>query len=211
MSACERDDPARHVPSAQKSLDNADYGVAIVEIKKVLKAAPNQADARFLLARALLESGNPRDAETEARKALELNYPADDALPLLLRALLVQGEYKKVVAEPDRPMTRPVARAEVETLRALAHLAMRDEKSTRAALASALAADPSYTPAKIAQVRLAMAENDLPRAMELANGVVAVAPTRHRGARSEGRAAERAGATRGGNQDIGKGGRDQAG
>ena len=177
ISACDRDDPSRYVPSAQKSLDNADYGAAIVELKKALKVAPNQADARFLLAGALLESGSPRDAETEARRALELNYAADDALPLLLRALLLQEEYKKVVAEPDRPLMRPVARAEVETLRALAHLAMRDEKSTRAALATALVADPSYTPAKIAQVRLAMAENDLPRAMELANRVVAVAPS----------------------------------
>ena len=176
MSACDRDDPARYVPSAQKSLDNADYSAAIVELKKALKVAPNQANARFLLAKALLESGSPRDAETEARKALELNYPADDALPLLLRALLREGEYKKVVAEPDRRLIRPVAHAEVETLRALAHLAMRDEKSTRAALASALVADPSYTPAKIAQVRLAMAESDLPGALELANGILAVTP-----------------------------------
>ena len=177
MSACDRDDPTRHVASAQKLLDKADYKAAIIELKSALKVAPNQADARFLLAKALLESGSPRDAETEARKALGLDYPADDALPLLLRALLAEGEYEKVVAEPDRQLMRPVARADVETLRARAYLAMRDQKSTRAALASALAADPSYHPAKIAQVRLAMAENDLPGALELANAILAATPS----------------------------------
>ena len=177
ISACDRDDPTRHIAAAQKSLDQADYKTAIIELKSALGVAPNQAEARFLLAKALLESGKPRDAETEARKALELNYPADDALPLLLRALLVAEEYQKVVAEPDRQLMRPVARADAETLRALAYLAMKDQKSTRAALASALAADPSYQPAKIAQVRLAMAENDLPGALDLASAILAAAPS----------------------------------
>lgn len=178
ISACGSGDPASYVASAQKYLARADYNAAIIELKNALKADPNRADARYFLAKALLESGSPRDAETEVRKALELKYPATDALPLLVRALLVAGEYKKAVAEPfDRKLLPSAALADVETLRGLAYLASGDRKAARAALDSALAADPDYNPAKIAQIRLAVAENNLPGALELANAILAATPS----------------------------------
>ncbi len=177
MAACGSGDPAGYVASAQKYLAKADYNAAIIELKNALTVAPNRADARFLLAKALLESGSPRDAETEARKALQFQYPTDQALPLLLRALLLAGEYKKVVGEPfDRKPMSPAALAQVDTLRALAFLAMGDRKSMRATLESALTADPDYNPAKIAQIRLAAAESDLPGALESANAILAATP-----------------------------------
>ena len=177
LSACGNGDSASYVASAQKHLAKADYGAAIIELKNALKMTPNRADARFLLAQAFLASGNPAGAETEARKAVEFGYPADQALPLLLRALLLEGEYRKVVAEPlDRRVLSPAALADADTSRGLAYLALDDRAAARTALDSALAADPGYLQAKVARVRLAAADNDVAGALEQANAILAAAP-----------------------------------
>ncbi len=177
MTACGVGDPATYVASAQKYMAKSDNNAAVIELKNALKADPNRADARYLLAKVSFETGNYADAVTEARKALDLNYPADEALPLLLRALLLQGEFRKVVTEPvDRKFGRPAVRADIETSRALAYIALDDRNAAQVALDSALAADPANLQAKAARIRLAVSANDLPGALEQANAVLSTAP-----------------------------------
>jgi thioredoxin-like negative regulator of GroEL len=48
-----------------------------IQLKNALQQDPQLAEARFLLAKALLEGGDPTGAEVELRKAQDLNYPAD--------------------------------------------------------------------------------------------------------------------------------------
>jgi putative PEP-CTERM system TPR-repeat lipoprotein len=178
LSACGSSTPASYVASARTYLAKNDYPAAIIELKNALKADPNQADARLLLAKALIDGGNPRDAETEARKVIELNYLPEQALPLLLRTLLLQGEFRKLVAEPyDGNSVQPAARVEIDTLRSLAYLALGDREAARTALESALAADKDYAPAKMVQVRLAVAQNDLPAALEIVDAILAAVPS----------------------------------
>jgi tetratricopeptide (TPR) repeat protein len=178
LSACGSSTPESYVASARTYLARNDYPAAIIELKNALKADPNQADARLLLAKALIDGGNPRDAETEARKVIELNYLPEQAVPLLLRTLLLQGEFRKLVAEPyDGKSVQPAARAEIDTLRSLAYLALGDREAARTALESALSVDKEYAPAKMVQVRLAVAHNDLPAALELVDAILAAAPS----------------------------------
>ncbi len=177
VAACNSKDATSYITSAQSYLAKSNYEAAIIELKNALKEAPNRADARFLLAKALFENGNPIDAELEARKALALKHPADDALPLLLRALLAQGAYQKILAEPVEPsVQRPQARSDIDTTRALAYFALGDRKAARGALEAALAASPDNVNARIAQARLAAAENDLPQALVLVDAILAASP-----------------------------------
>lgn len=177
LAACAKDDPVSYVDSARKYLASADYNAAIIELKNALRVAPGQADVRFMLAKALLEAGNPVDAETEARKALDLKHPEGEALPLLVRTMLVQGQYKKVVATSVDPKLEPAsARADVETSRAIAYLALGERRAARQALDAALAAQPTYAPAKLTEVRLALADGDMPRALALVDALVTAAP-----------------------------------
>ena len=112
--------------SDREVVDKADYKAAIIELKSALKVAPNQADARFLLAKALLESGSL--AMRRRRHARRLGSTTRQTMRSVASgALLAEGEYEKVVAQSDRELMRPVARADVETLRARADLAMRDQ------------------------------------------------------------------------------------
>ena len=114
LAACGRDDPASLVASARNYLAKGDPKAAIIQLKNALQEVPTSAEARFLLAKSLLESGDSVGAETEARKALDLKYPGDEAYPVLASALLQQGELRKLVAElSDQNLTSPQAKAEV--------------------------------------------------------------------------------------------------
>ena len=59
------------------------------------RQAPESGEARFLLATALLETGDAVGAETEVRKAIELKYPADEAYPAAGAALLRRENIEK--------------------------------------------------------------------------------------------------------------------
>src|SRR5262252_8966879 len=152
LAACGRNDPASLIASARSYIAKGDASAAIIELKNALQAAPDNAEARFLLAKSLADTGDASGAETEARKALQLGYPADEVYPVLARALLLQGEYRKVVTElGDRLPTNPQARAEVLTAIGLARLAQGESGEARAAIDAALAAKPGDIRAMVAQ------------------------------------------------------------
>ncbi|NDP41160.1 MAG: PEP-CTERM system TPR-repeat protein PrsT [Aromatoleum sp.] len=177
ISGCNRSDPASFIASAQSYLTKADYKAAIIELKNALAQAPNNPDARFLLARALLDGGDPVAAETEARKALELKYPADEVYPVLAWSLLRQGENKKLIGDvANRTLGGAIARAEVGTVVGLAHLALGQRKEARAAIEGALVAQPDNGHARVAGARLAMIEGDPTGAKKLVADTLAKDP-----------------------------------
>ena len=57
-AACSRNDPSSFLSSAQSYMQKADYKAAIVQLKNVIQGAPENAEARYLLAKALLETGD---------------------------------------------------------------------------------------------------------------------------------------------------------
>jgi putative PEP-CTERM system TPR-repeat lipoprotein len=161
LAACGRETSSSYIASARTHLDKKEYSAAVIELKNALRIEPNNAEARYLLAVSLLDTGQAVDATTEARKALELKYPPDQALPVLARALLAQGEFKRLIAETsDRQGDTPKTRAEIATLRAQAFLGLGDVKAASNSLDAALAADAGYAPAKMARVRVAVASGD---------------------------------------------------
>ena len=120
-------------------MEKNDNNAAIIQLKNALQAAPDSAEARFLLAKSLFENGEPGAAETEIRKAIDLKYSADETYPLLARALLQQGQYEKVItALADRKFTTPLAQADALTSLGLARLALGQNQEARAAIDAAL-------------------------------------------------------------------------
>src|SRR5512144_237988 len=99
LAACSSGSPEALVESAKNYIAKSDYSAAIIQLKNALQDAPNNAEARMLLARALLETGDPTAAETEARKALDYKYPDNQTVPLIARAMLARGDYRKLVNE----------------------------------------------------------------------------------------------------------------
>ena len=71
ITACGGDNPDTLLASARDYLAKNDAKAAVIQIKNVLQNAPNSAEARYLLGKALMASGDPAGAEVELRKAME--------------------------------------------------------------------------------------------------------------------------------------------
>lgn len=153
LSAC-NDDPDAMLESARKGLARHDLKTAIIQAKNLLQQKPNQAEGRFLLGAALLDSGDPVGAESELRRALQLRYPADKVQPALARAVLAQGRAKRVTDEfGGLKLGRAAAQADLQLslMRAWALQERADDAAE--ALAAALASAPASAQVQLAHAR----------------------------------------------------------
>ena len=144
--ACSADTPRRYVASAKGYLAKRDYKAAIIELKNALQTGPRTTPRRACCSRkTLLDTGDPVGAETEVRKALDLKYSPDgQSYPLLARALLAQGEFKKLIRELGERQARDPARPQPISAASLAtaHVgAGQSPEAARSASTRALARD----------------------------------------------------------------------
>lgn len=171
------DNPEAMISSAKDYLAKNDNKSAIIQIKNALQKNPDLPEARFLLGRSLLESGDPAGAETELRKALALNYPQDPIVPLLANALLTQGQVKKLTDEFGKTnLVDKTAQAALLTSLAVAYAAQGQTEAAQTALSTALAAAPDYPIAKLIQARQKGAQRDFEGALALTDEVIAKNP-----------------------------------
>lgn len=177
LASCGKENPGNLVASAKSYLAKGEYDAGVIQLKSALQLAPDNAEARFLYARTLLETGYPAAAETEIRKAIDLKYDPDATYPLLARALVDQGAFGKAVAElADRKLGDPKAQAGLQTTLATAYLALGDAAKANQNIAAALAATPGDARALTVQARAAALGNDLPKALTLIDAALAAAP-----------------------------------
>ena len=177
LAGCSKGDPSALVGSAKSYLAKGDYPASIIQLKSALQEAPENPEARFLLGKVLLESGNPSGAEVELRKALDFHYQSDEVYAALARALLAQSEHRKLVLElGERKLDGAAARADLLTSLAMAYLALGETKSARASVEGALAAKPGGARALMVQAQLDALGNDLPQALKHIDEAIAAAP-----------------------------------
>ena len=91
--------PESMLTSAKEHLGKNDRAAAVIELRNALQKNPDLAEARFLLGKAELDTGQFAGAQKELRRALELKYPPDEVIPPLAEAILLSGEFKKVIDE----------------------------------------------------------------------------------------------------------------
>ena len=139
IAACNRNDPSSFVVSAKSYMAKSDYKAAVIQLKNAIEKAPNDGEARFLLAKTLLDTGDSVGSETEVRKAIDLKYSPDETYPLLARALVAQGKYSEAESFYHRAMAirekalgqeNPKTIATVESYAALLRKMRRDEEAT---------------------------------------------------------------------------------
>lgn len=168
LAGCGGETPESMVASAKGYLEKDDTKAAVIQLKNALQSNPDMAEARFLLGKAMLESGNPTAAEVELRKAAELKYPADQLVPLMARTLLMLGQTQKITDELARTeLTSPESKADLLTTVGQANLAVGKVDAARAAFDAAVVAVPGYGQALIGQARIKASTRDLEGALAL--------------------------------------------
>ncbi|GAB4439255.1 MAG: hypothetical protein OHK0026_05010 [Rhodocyclaceae bacterium] len=168
------DNPEKQIASAKQEMAKKDYKAAAIRLKGVLQKDENLAEARFLLGRASLETGDAASAEKHLRKAAELGYDAQQVIPELARAMIELGQYKKVLAEfADRKLATPEAKAGLLVSLAWARAASGEIDAARKAVADALAAKPDHPRALLASAWLKAQDKDLAGAEAIVDSVLA--------------------------------------
>ena len=170
--------PESSLASAKEYIAKNDRNAAVVQLRNALQKNPNLGEARFLLGKSLLETGDLDAAEKELRKADDLLYPKDEVYPVLARLILSRGEFGKVLADFGFvSLKTPQARADLLTTMGGASLALGDPTVANIRFENALVLVPDYPPALIGRARVKAASADLPGALIIAETAVAKAPT----------------------------------
>ena len=158
LAACGQKSEQDLLASAQKRMEQKDVSGAVIELKNLLQQSPENAQARHLLGKALLDAGDMAGAEIELRRAWELGAPRDELAPLLAQALLNSGQSRKVIDEfSDQSLADPSAMASLQQSLALAYLAQGNMPEAKAASGRALALKPDSVDAVIVSARVKLA------------------------------------------------------
>lgn len=177
LMGCGGESAESMLASARNYLEKHDDKAAVIQLKNALQSNPNLAEARFLLGRVLLESGDPVAAEVELRKAKGLNFPADQVIPELARTQLLLGQPKRLVDEySDTKLGTPDASADLQSSLGLAYLTLGKVDDAERNLAAALATVSGYGPAVVGQARIKASKRDFSAALALLDDVLAKSP-----------------------------------
>ncbi len=177
VAGCGPSTPEELLATAKQELAKNDGAAAVIHLRNALQKNPDLGEVRFLLGKALLENGELVTAEKELRKAVELKYPTDQAIPVLAKAMLMLGQPKKVVEEfGTTQMGTPEATADLQTTIGLALLAQGNVSAAQAAFAAALAAQPDYPRAVLGEAGIKASAGELKAGLELVEKVLARAP-----------------------------------
>ena len=177
LSGCGSGSAESMIVSAKEFIGKKDNKSAIIQLKNALQKAPDNAEGRFLLGNAQLESGDMPSAEKELRRAMELNYAPDSVVPALARALLGLGDYKKVIEEMGvKQLTAPEAKATLLATVGLAQLGLQKKDEAQKLFDAALALQPGQVQALLGVARLKAMGQDFAGAQSLVDQILAKTP-----------------------------------
>lgn len=178
LGACQGgSNEAESVAAAKSDIAKLDYKSAIIRAKNALQANAQNGEARLLLGQALLETGDPVAAALELRKALELGTPETQVVPLLAKAMLVQGESRAVILQfASTSLADAAASADLKTTLASAYAMQNERDNALETVLAALKDWPQYAPATLLHARILAAGDNVPGAVALVDALLVREP-----------------------------------
>jgi putative PEP-CTERM system TPR-repeat lipoprotein len=174
IAGCKSESSQSLIDSGKALSAKNDYNGAAIQFKAALQQDPSLREARILLGQALLGRGDPSGAIVELTKALDEKAPLSVVIPPLSRALLLAGEYKKLVnTYGDLSLEDKPAQAALKANVATAWAALGDRAKTEIALGASLAAQPDYGPARLLNARILAGKRQFDEATAVVDAALA--------------------------------------
>lgn len=180
LGACGDDSPEKLIASSKDYLAKNDGKAAVIQLKNAIQQNPNLPEARFLLGKALFESGDIAGAEVELRKAFDQKYAPEQTVPLLAKVVLATGQAKKVTDEFGKLSVPPgESAADLKTTLSIAYQAQGQRDLASDELTAALSEKADYAPAQLATARMKASNNDMAGAKTIVSSVLLANPKDH--------------------------------
>lgn len=157
--------------------ESGDIRAARIELLRALQANPDNALARLLQARVMLELGSGVAAQTEIEKAIAAGVPRDKTRHLMAHALVLQREFDRALREADPAVVPPQFASYAARARGRAYIGMDQADQARAEFDRALRLAPNDPDALTDLGRLHLAQRQPADAERLVNRALALKPT----------------------------------
>jgi putative PEP-CTERM system TPR-repeat lipoprotein len=159
LSGCGKSETsASLLADAKQYQQKGDHKAALIQLKNAASKNPEDAEVRYELARLYIDTGDAVSADKEIRKAMSLGTDRARALPLLAKALLLQGKAQEALDASNEGAAQ--AGPELLATRGDAFAAINDVAKATEAYEAALAAKPGHAAALTGLARLAMVRQD---------------------------------------------------
>lgn len=166
-------DADEYVAEANESLAKGEVKAAVIQLKNALQTDPSHVQARLMLGSLHLRNGDAAAAAKEFGRARDLGATADHWVPGYVRALTLQGEFRRLLDEVPRDigLSGP-QQAELHALRGNSHLALREVESAVSEYDAALVLQSGNPTARLGKAQVLLADNRQEEALEQLNQVL---------------------------------------
>lgn len=164
------------IADARKYRDQGETRAAVIQLKNVIQQDAANSAARILLGEVYIEDGDAVSAEKELRRAMSLGGDAGQIAPLLGKAMLMQGQYDRLLGE-IQPAAEPARRPLILALRGSALLGLGKPDGAREAFTDALKLNPASPDALVGMARLAIGAQDTAQAHNYLDQALKASPS----------------------------------
>jgi putative PEP-CTERM system TPR-repeat lipoprotein len=167
---------ADYLANARLALQKGDLRAAQLQLLNAVKADPQNAEARFLLARVQFDLGDPVAAEREVRGARDRGYDPHKTLALLSQSMLAQSKFQAMLDEFKPTGKDNQLDSEMLVARGIAEAGLNHTDEAEKDFAASEKLEPTSVQPLLADARLAVARRDADRALKQADAALAVQP-----------------------------------
>ena len=146
---------------ARQAIKKGDLRTAQINLRNAVRSDPQNAEARFWLAKVDFDLGDVVAAETEARAARDRGFDPRQTTPLIAQSLLAQKKFKELLKELNPDGKDAGLDASILVARGYAQIGLKDAEEAQKSFALAEKTSPTAVEPLLASARLLAVRGDL--------------------------------------------------